>query len=244
MRQEIIEEGIIQGYRSIIKTRYDYNNLSSNYELPVEFDKNKIDEIREFFLESLYPDIAQRRTLNEAFDTLDEYIKKPQKLLNILITSSRLIFKYGRYLPKILGTGIKALKSFRAANRFENDLVRAAQEADRLPPYSEDDIYFFISTLSKDKVDAFVDDSKTLFEVLHDRKLVTKILDIANELVRKMKEKPSLYSKAETDGIELGLQIIEKGNALFEELSKDGRKAVIDLTVEIEQNALDEIFSK
>ncbi|MFK7979352.1 MAG: hypothetical protein AB8G86_05190, partial [Saprospiraceae bacterium] len=47
-------------------------------------------------------------------------IQQPKKLLRILLDSGRLIFKYGRHLPKILNAGLKALRSFRTATQFEN----------------------------------------------------------------------------------------------------------------------------
>ena len=237
-----IHDGIIEGYRSVIRSRYDYDRLSLLYDIPDELNQEKIEKIKNYFLENLYPDVEKRKTLNEAFDTLDSYIKKPQKLLNILITSSLLLLKYGRSLPKILSVGIKALKSYRSANIFENHLAEAAKTSKKNPPFSNEEIEQFISSLPKEKVEQFIDESKSLFEVLYDRKLVAKILDIANELIRKMKKKPNLYSQEEIEGIALGLQIIEKGNELFEELSPSSRRAVIDKTIEIERLELKRIF--
>jgi len=243
MNKEEVFKSIVDGYRSVITTRYDYDQLILTYNPPPELDKNTVKKIRNYFLEYLYPDYEKRQMLNEAFDTLDSYIKSPKKLLNILMTSSVLLFKYGRSLPQILIVGMKALKSFRSANRFEAELVGTALSSGKLPPYSDHDIEHLISQLPKEQVQEFIIESKELFEVLYDRKLVIKIIDVSQELIERMKKKPKLYSLTEIAAIELGFEILVKGNALFEELSEKGRRAVIDMTVEIEQEALERIYS-
>ena len=109
--QDKTSEGIIIGYREWIAERYEFDSLTGNYDTQT-LTGSQIESIRRFFLEYVYPDIEKRNQLNEAFESLDEYIKNPRKLFSLISTSAGLLFKYGRDLPKILNAAIKTLRSF------------------------------------------------------------------------------------------------------------------------------------
>ena len=243
MSEVVILKGIITGYRQIIEDRYQYENLQKNYLLPPTITKDQIDEIRSYFLTYIYPEFAKRKQLNEAFESLDDYIKNPRKLLQILIDSSAIIFKYGRHLPKILNSGIKALRSFRDANRFEIQIVQTAEYSGQQPPFDTTTIYSFIRKLSRAEIDQFIESSRLLFEILHDRKQVQKVIDIMATLISKMKANTNTYSKEEIAGLEIGYDLIAKGNVLFENLGKENQKQLIDFIVRVETGSLDQIYN-
>ena len=104
--------------------------------MPDSFDEERVHQFQDYFLEYIYPDLDKRAELNDAFDSLDSFIKQPEKLLSILMASGRLIFKFGRQLPKLLSAGIKALQSFRAASRFELRLAQLAEQDGLVAPYA------------------------------------------------------------------------------------------------------------
>lgn len=243
MAQEVILNEIINAYRRIIDERYQHKNLIKNYGLPTSVSEKQIDEIREYFLTYIYPDLQKRQELNKAFESLDNYIKHPGKLLQILIDSASLIFKHGRYLPKILHSGIKALRSFRDANKFEKQIVAQAIMAKEQPPFGNEAIYSFIRKLPRKDVDHFIDGTRSLFSILHNRKLVHKIIEIVSFLISKMKKHPKSYSKEEIKGLEIGFELIKKGLELFENLSKENQQQLIDFIVKVESTTLDSIYS-
>lgn len=226
----------------ILDERYQYKNLNEKYELPKSITKAQIDEIRTYFLTYVYPDLQKRTTLNDAFESLDNYIKNPGKLLQILVDSASLIFKYGKHLPKILNSGIKALRSFRDANKFEKQIIKQAVTSQQKPPYSTEIIYSFIKELPRKDVDQFIDGTRSLFEILHDRTQVQKIIEIVAFLTAKMKKNSKTYSKEEIKGLEIGYELIEKGNHLFENLGKENQLQLIDFIVQVETDTLDEIY--
>jgi hypothetical protein len=113
MDKENVLDEIILGYRNVIEKRYQYKTLSKKYNLPDTINENIVDDLKIYFLTYVYPDINRRSILNEAFTTLDAFIKKPEKLLNLVLDSFQLIFSHGRHLPKIFNAGLKAMKSFR-----------------------------------------------------------------------------------------------------------------------------------
>jgi hypothetical protein len=57
-----------------------------------------------------------------------------------------------------------------------------------------------------------------------------------------MKEKEEFYTSNEIRGIELGLELLLKGDLLFNELSKEDQEGVVELVIKIERDALDEIY--
>lgn len=242
--EEKIFEAIVLGYRKIIDQRYQYEHLEKQYELPSSIDAVMVSRIREYFLEYIYPGIERREELDAAFDSLDDYVKQPRKLMSILLDSSKLIFRYGVQLPKILGAGLKALHTFNAASKFENQLINAAIDKGLQAPFESDEIGDLIRSLPRTEIDQFIDNGKQLFATLYDRKTVKSIKEILHFLAKKMKEKQEVYSSEEIRGIELGLEMVQKGDTLFAELSDEVQKNIIDMIIQIERDALDEIYLK
>jgi len=234
---------VIIGYRKLIEDRYQYQRLKAKYDMPISFDEVRLNRFRDYFLEYIYPSIQKRSELNEVFENLDNYIKEPEKLASLLLESGRLIFKYGLHLPKFLMAGLKALRSFRTANAFEKKLARAAIDGRIVPPFGQAKIEGLISTLPYKDIDAFIESGEALFNLLYDRELVQKIQDIIGELIGKMKKKPKLFRPDEIDGLAMGLEMIEKGNQLFEELTEKEQKIIFKFVVEVERGELDELFN-
>ncbi|MGK0389754.1 MAG: hypothetical protein ACI94Y_002499 [Maribacter sp.] len=241
-RKEVLHEVII-AYRHVIEERYDFESIIKIYEIPDSFDEERVDIFRAFFLNHIYPLPEKRDELDAAFHSLDNYIKQPEKLLRILIDSSSLLFKYGRHLPKILRAGLKALKSFRAATHFENKLLNTAMSMELDMPYNNDDINTFILSLSINDINEFIENNESLFDTLHDRTLIIKILEIVEHLILKMKKRPKIYSTEEIRGLEIGRDIIRKGNALFDQLSDEEQEQVFKFVLAIERDHLEELFT-
>lgn len=240
-KEDILAE-IITAYRWVIAERYQYDNLTKAHELPASFDAARVDLLRDYFLQQLYPPPEKRAELEDAFDSLDNYIKSPKKLLRILMDSGSLLFKYGRHLPKILQAGIKALQSFIAAAKFEDRLVTAAMTIPLEPPYGKEDIRQMLSTLSEQDIERFIVNNEALFSTLHDRELVAKIVEIISQLLLKMRQHSDLYSPEEIRGLEIGLEIIQEGDALFAQLSKEEQKRIFEVIIAVEREALEEVF--
>lgn len=242
MPQEDILKAVIEGYRNTVAERYQYQRIKDNYEIPETVDKETVDAIRAYFLNYIYPDFEKRAELNDAFESLDNYIKQPEKLLKILKDSFKLIFSHGRHLPKILFAGLKALKSFTAASKFEESLVNEAVKSEVQAPFDSNKINGLIAQLSRKEIDDFIEASESLFETLHDRVLVQKIKEILGQLVSIMQHNPTAYAPSEVKGLEIGLEMITEGDALFNKLSKEDQRNALRLIIDIETDNLNAIF--
>ena len=233
---------VIGGYRTLISERYQYDYLQSNYDIPDSFDKKRIELFRDFFLDYIYPPIEKRRELNAAFESLDRHIKNPKNLLTILVDSSSILFKFGRHLPKILNAAISALKSFRKANKFEEKLRDKAILDNVAIPLSQEDLKTLVASLPKDDVLSFINEAKSLFEIIKNKKLVGRIIELLTLLIDKMNKRSGIYSDSEMEAFNIGLNIIEGSNDLFNQLSPTEANALFDIGIQIELQELDKIY--
>jgi hypothetical protein len=190
----------------------------------------------------MYPTLDKRVELNKAFDSLDDYIKHPQKLLRILLEAAKIIFKYGRHLPKILNAGLDAMKTFKAATNFENTMVDEAIKNKIKAPYDSAKIDALLKLLSRKEIEKFIESSQTLFEILHDKNLIKKIKEVIQFLISAMQKNPKTYSQSQIKGLEVGLEMITEGDLLFNRLSEEDQHKFVKLITAIERDTLNHIF--
>ncbi len=240
-RDKILEE-IIEGYRNTIYQRYQYQTIKDKYGIPESINEETVNQLRNYFLNYMYPEYNTREELNEAFKSLDNYIKHPKKLLRILLDAAKLIFRYGRHLPKILNSGLNAMKTFKAATNFENNLVDEAIKNKIEAPYDLSKINALIKLLSRKDIEKFIDISQSLFEILHDKILIEKIKEVIQYLIGVMRKKEASYSLSQIRGLEIGLEMINEGDKLFNRLTKEDQQNLINLITDIEKDKLDHIF--
>lgn len=220
MTQQQTKNAVITGYRKLINQRYQYAQLAKEPDLPETFDRDRTALFKEYALTYLYPTVERRKELDDAFLQLDNYVKDPVKLMKMVSMSSRLIFKYGRHLPGMLRAGLKALRSFRKANNFEEQLTREALRLKLPAPFKITEIKTLISALSLEEMTDFIESTESLFSILHDRKLVTRIISVIGYLVEQMEQQPHVFSHTEVEALHLGLELIQKGNDLFDLLTE------------------------
>ncbi|MGB5378800.1 hypothetical protein [Muriicola sp.] len=238
MNKEKILEAIIEGYRNSIHQRYQYQNIKDKYEIPESIDEETVNLLRNYWLSYIYPEYSRRKELNEAFQNLDNYIKHPKQLLSILLDASKLIFKYGRHLPKILTSGLKAMKSFRIAANFENSFVEEAINNNIDGPYDQSKINTLIKLLPRKEIEKFIGISQSLFEILHDKVLIEKIKGIIQYLILAMKKNENAFSSGQIKGLELGFELLNEGYKLFNQLAEEDQRKLVYLITEIEKDML------
>ncbi|NVJ88857.1 MAG: hypothetical protein HWD82_05400 [Flavobacteriaceae bacterium] len=243
MKENEVLKGVILGYRNLIDERYTYNNLQEKYTLPNSLNAKTINNIKNYFLTYVYPDLEQRKALDDAFNTLDNFIKNPEKLIRLVLDSFTLLFTHGKHLRKIFNAGIKAMKSFRGATKFENSLVKVALKNQHKPPFETKDINMLIKKLSYDEIEEFIENTETFFNIIYDRDLVAKIQEVIIHVINKMTKKPNIFSKKEIKGLTLALETIQKGEELLNSLNIKEQEVLVDFVVNIERDYLKNIFS-
>ncbi|UAM99568.1 hypothetical protein K8354_07120 [Polaribacter litorisediminis] len=244
MSKELLLNDIILGYRNLIAERYEYKDLKEKYDFPKTINEKVVNDIKTYFLTYIYPNLEKRAELDEAFSTLDDFIKNPQKLLNLVLESLKLLFTHGRHLPKIFNAGLKAMKSFRGATKFENAIVLIAAQENSTPPFTTKKISKLIQLLPYHEIEEFMKNTENFFNIIYDKELVEKIKEIICFLILKMKKKPKIFSKKEIIGLTLALETISKGEELLNTLTQKDQEILIAFVLQIEKDYLQEIFSK
>lgn len=244
MSRELLSNDIIVGYRNLIEERYQYKDLKEKYDFPETINEKVMDDIKIYFLTYIYPDLEKRAELNEAFNSLDDFIKHPEKLLNLVVDSLKLIFTHGRHLPKIFNAGLKALKSFRGATKFEKTIVQKAIQENSKPPFTTLKINKLIQLLPYKELEEFMKNTETFFNIIYDKELVEKIKEIISYLILKMKQKPKIFSQKEIIGLALALETISKGEEMLNKLTQKDQEILIGFVLQIEKDCLEKIFSK
>lgn len=238
MDKELVLNEIILGYRNVIKAKYDYENLQKRSDIPRAYTEEISIKIASYFLNYSYPDLQKRQELNEAFHSLDNYLKKPEKLIRLVIDSSSIVFKYGKHLPKILGAGIKALKAFRGASKLEGQLVKKAVLSNKETPYSTEQINEFIQLLSQEQLESYISSIYSLFNILCDTELISKIKKILSLLIEKMEKRPAIYTVKDVNGIKIGLEIIVQADAIFNNIEDNQQQKIFDFIMKMEKELL------
>jgi hypothetical protein len=244
MSKEILLNEIIIGYRNLIEERYQYKILKEKYDFPETINEEVVENIKTYFLTYVYPDVEKRAELNEAFNTLDDFIKHPEKLLNLVLPSLKLIFTHGKHLPKIFNAGLKAMKSFRGATKFENAIVQKAMKENSKPPFTSIKINKLIQLLPYKELEEFMKNTETFFNIIYDKELVEKIKEIISFLISKMKNKPKVFSNKEIVGLSLALETITKGEQMLNKLTLKDQEILIVFVLQIEKDYLEAIFKR
>ena len=242
MSHQLLANHLIEQYRRLVGQRYRYKPLQEKFGLPATVREDKVDAIREYFLDYIYPDSATRSILNAAFEHLDDHFKNPGHLIQLVGDASGVLFKFGFQFPKALKAGMNALSSFKAASKFEQGLLDAAIMQDMVPPITEDQFLQLIATLPKKQVTDFIGDLDDLLSALMDIPLMEKTVGILEELLLQMRKHPKVYTALDIKGMEIGKSILDEGVKLFRTMPKSERHAMIELIVKAETYFISEIY--
>ena len=234
---------IIEGHRRLIHSRYDYHRLAQSYDIPEFFKVEEANQLKAFFMEQIYPPLEKRSELNEAFAHLDSFIQSPNKFFALIKDSLRLVIKHGQHLPKIINAALKAMKSYRSAIRIEDHLTRIAINKNMTTPLDIHAMKNLMSELPDQMLQNHQESIWPLYDIITDRNLVNKILEVVNYLLHRMKDRRNVYSEAEIMGVALGRDLIYEANALFQNYTNDQLKEIMELITKVERNNYKEFMS-
>lgn len=235
---------IIEKFREMVEKRYDFNELKLRIDLPPVITEEIIDEIENYFLNTIYPPVAERRALEAAFEDLADYVKQPRKIWNLFGDMARALFKFGRHFMTALKAGMDALDSFIGAKNFETRMSEIANKNGILPPMSDEDFEDTMYQLPREEIEKFIKDVKSLFGAMVNTVLLSKTLDILEHVIQTMENKPHIFPEKEVNGIKLGKSLLEKGYQLFSKYDDETKKQIVDVIYRTEMWYIDYIYQK
>ncbi len=133
------EHHIINKFREMIANRYNYYILKEHFQLGDNVDEAMIEGVKNYFLNTVYPEAQKRKELEDAFRELATYMRQPKKIWGLFGNMASAVFKFGRHFVAALKSGFSALDSFVGAKKFETSLVLIANKNDITYPISDED---------------------------------------------------------------------------------------------------------
>lgn len=241
MKKEELLGELIENYRELVGERYEFEALQERFLLDESVTPELTNKVKSYFLHYIYPSPDQRKILNKAFADLDTHIKNPSHLLKLIGDAPGIILKFGWQFPKAIKAGMQILKSFNSASKFEDDLVKIAKQKKVKSPISNKEFEEIIADLSPTELKDFIDQFEDLLTNLTDSKLLKKTCQILEQLVEKMEEDPDFYSEEEVAALKIGIDILENGYHLFDNMSNAEKREMIDLIIKAENHFIEEL---
>jgi len=233
---------LIEKYRESIALRYSYAHLSSQFVLSSQLTEDVVEMLRNYFLESLYPNAEERRKVDDAFESLRSFVAHPAKTWALLGNMAGAIFRFGTQFPQALKAGIVSLESYLDAKRFENDLLEAATHLQFTMPLTKEQFEKCIAEIPRKEIEAFTNHILSLFKSMANSKLLKKTIAIMEDVLVKMKKNPQLYTEEDALGIEFGIKLLKNGYALFKDFPESLKTEIITAIRENEKWYLDKVY--
>ena len=104
---------LINKYRELIARRYD-DVIKNIDKTGINLGRDVAIEIKDFFLENVYPEPAQRQKLDRAFAELRNFTTQPQLIWGLLGSLPMALFQFGSQLPHAIRAGMTSLQAYTA----------------------------------------------------------------------------------------------------------------------------------
>lgn len=233
---------LLEHLRNTIKDRYDYKDIKARLSIPDTVTNEIVIDLRNYFLDYVYPPAEKRLKLEQAFASLASYISKPHKVWRLIGSMSAAIFKFGRHFPTALKAGFSSLKVFQEADVFENYILKGAKAHNYEMPLSREQFISCITHMPRDVAENFIESVEVLLGSFSNAVLLEKTLAILDNVASKMRQYPHIYPNEEVEGIMLGKEIIGTGHRIFSKLHPNVKQTVVNVVIRNEHWFLDSIY--
>ncbi len=228
----------------MIENRYVYSDLKQRFDLPPSITEEVIEEIKTYFLDTIYPHASERKKLETAFKDLADYVHSPRKIWSLFGDMARALFKFGRHFMQALRAGMDSLNSFMGAKNFEQSMAAIANKNGIVPPMTDEDFEETLYQLPREDIEKFIQDVKHLFGAMVNTVLLKKTLDILQHVIETMENKPDVFPQADVDGIKLGKELLQRGYTIFSKYDEPTKNAIVDFIYKNEMWFVDEVYRK
>ncbi|MBK7149791.1 MAG: hypothetical protein IPH78_13515 [Bacteroidetes bacterium] len=243
MKKEL-RNHLIEKYRESIYKRYDYKKIKKDPMLPEGFDEKVANELRTFFLDSLYSSPQEREKLDAAFSQLESYVNNPSKITGVIGNLAAAIFQFGFHLPAAIKTGIDTLQTHTAARKFEQALYQNALDRKYKAPLTDEQFNECMAALPEDQVEHFIKVLVDLFNHISDDVIMEKTIHILEDVLKRMKERNDLYGKDDLDAIQLGISILSSGRNLLLKYDNSLKQGIVEFVKHSELKFMRELRRK
>ena len=239
--EQSLKYHLINKYRELAARRYD-DIIKNIDKTDLRLSADVAREIKDFFLNNIYPEASERRKLDAAFGELRNFTTNPSLIWGLLGSLPVAIFQFGMQLPQAIQAGMTSLHAYTSAMGFEDALVRAATARGYIAPLSDEQFFESLRAIPEKQLDDFINEASSLFMVITDTTLLTKTINIMKDVINRMKNKPAIYTADQIAAIQIGLDLMESGFELLKPYDEDTRKDIIAFVSENEKEFITEIY--
>lgn len=226
-------EGVLNAYRSHLARRYTVENVQRFPGLE-NFPDAKIEQVRIFFLERLYPPAGERAQLEHAFEKLGQVLRSPKKMMHMFGTAIGSVFRLGSLLPAAVKAGIATFDGYLEIQRLERIMAESGEPGSNL---MEDTVFArIIAAIPDADIQRFRADLVRLFRALANVKLLEKTEEILNNSISVMKSKPSVFDQDDLTGAGTGLALLRDGLSIFRTLTAEEIELLLQGVDQIEMD--------
>jgi len=221
-------ESVITSYRDHLAKRYTIENVR-RFPALNDFPADKIDVLRNFFLDRVYPVPENRKELDLAFESLGRVLRSPKKLMPLLTTAVSSIWKLGALIPAAIKAGLATFEGYLEIRRLESTMVAYAESHNLTgEELAREEVFAsIIAGIQQRDIERFRKDLIQLFRALANVRLLEATAGILENSSAVMRARPETYDASELAGIALGYQLLLAGLDLFKTLEP----AEVDLLV-------------
>lgn len=223
--------------REELQRRYQPQNIRRFSGLDALSDE-RINALREFLLENIYPPPEKRVQIEAAFDHLNALLNSPARLRPLLRTLAGAIWRLGRQLPAALSAGRGVTEAFMRLRDMEAHLVAIVDEAQhrQRKTVTRPVMVEAVASLSKKDVQFFVRELTHLLKQLARTDLLRAMVNAITCCKNTMDVHPHIYPEAERAGVALALEIVSGALELFQAIPSPEIMLIVHGVMLIEQD--------
>ena len=220
-----LEEAVIEFYREEIRQRYLLDNLR-RFEAFRGIPDGLLNDLREFFLASIYPPLPMRRQLDQALDNLRGLLRSPKQLAPLLRTALISMLRLGVQAPAAVAAGLGTVEALREAGKLEQIMLQAARDLD-LDATDRQAMLQAIVNVPEETFVHLIHNLLDLFRALSNVKMLSATFRIMDRSMKVMDSKPDLYDEELRASLKLGLMVLRSGLDLFLRLQPEDFPRII-----------------
>lgn len=226
--ETLLKNAVIDGYREELRARYALENVRRFSQFDGISDP-KIETLRDYILECVYPAASERRRVDAAFEHLGQILHSPRRVAPLMKMAVAAAWKLGLGFTSAMSLGTHVVEVQRETRRFEESLCGYARVHQSTPEMmaKRESIVRLVAQVPEQEVLRFRMDVLRLFESFSNIKLLAAAVSIMESARSLMESRPDLYGPEEVAGFRLGLDVLRRGLALFQKLRPSEFTALI-----------------
>lgn len=215
----LLKRAVIDGYREELRERYALENIRRFGQFDGISDP-KIEALRDYLLECVYPAAAERDNLDVAFEHLAQILHCPRRMAPLMKMAVVTAWKLGLGFPSAMAMGTHAIEVHRETRRLEESMCEFARIHQNTPETMarRESIVRMVAQVPEQEMLRFRKDVLKLFECLSNVRLLAAAVTIMENAKNLMESRPDLYGPEDVAGFRLGHDVLRRGLALFQKL--------------------------